>query len=76
MEKFPMPKMYGAVTVGERGQIVIPAQARRLFRIKPGDKLVVFAKANGPIGLVPAENFSQFLDQATTMLAKLKAKTN
>jgi AbrB family looped-hinge helix DNA binding protein len=66
--------MYGAVTVGERGQIVIPAQARKLYRIKPGDKLVVFAKSGGPIGLVPAENFSHFLDQATAMLARIKEK--
>jgi AbrB family looped-hinge helix DNA binding protein len=69
-----MPKMYGAVTVGERGQIVIPAQARKLYRIKPGDKLVVFAKSGGPIGLVPAEHFSHFLNQATSMLAKMKEK--
>jgi AbrB family looped-hinge helix DNA binding protein len=74
MEKFPMPRMYGAVTVGERGQIVIPAQARKLYRIKPGDKLVVFAKCGGPIGLVPAEHFSQFLDKGITMLAKIKEK--
>lgn len=32
---------YGMVTVGERGQIVIPAEARRELGIKPGDKLVV-----------------------------------
>lgn len=74
MDKCVMPKMYGAVTVGERGQIVIPAQARKLYRIKPGDKLVVFAKSGGPIGLVPAENFSHFLDQATAMLARIKEK--
>ncbi len=34
-------KFYGSVTVGERGQIVIPAEARRDFNIKPGDKLLV-----------------------------------
>lgn len=32
---------YGAVTVSERGQIVIPAQARRDLNIRPGDKLLV-----------------------------------
>jgi AbrB family looped-hinge helix DNA binding protein len=74
MEKFSLPKMYGAVTVGGRGQIVIPAQARKLFRIKPGDKLVVIAKADGPIGLVPAESFNQLLEQSAAMLAKIKSK--
>lgn len=33
--------VYGMVTVGERGQIVIPAEARRDLGIEPGDKLVI-----------------------------------
>lgn len=33
---------YGAVTVGQRGQVVIPAEARRMFGVRPGDKLLVF----------------------------------
>ena len=33
---------YGTVTVGERGQIVVPAQARADLDINPGDKLLVF----------------------------------
>lgn len=33
--------IYGMVTVGERGQIVIPAEARRDLGIEPGDKLVI-----------------------------------
>ncbi|MBF0522976.1 MAG: AbrB/MazE/SpoVT family DNA-binding domain-containing protein [Candidatus Omnitrophica bacterium] len=74
MKNFVTPKMYGAVTVGERGQIVIPSEVRKAFQIKAGDKLVVFAKQSGPITLVPAEQFSAFMDQATTMLAKMKVK--
>jgi len=35
-------KFYGSVTVSERGQIVVPAEARKDFNIKPGDKLLVF----------------------------------
>ena len=33
--------LYGVVTVAERGQIVIPKEAREHFNIKPGDKLLV-----------------------------------
>ena len=33
---------YGSVTVGERGQIVIPAEARKHYSVEPGDKLLVF----------------------------------
>jgi len=35
-------KFYGSVTVSERGQIVIPADARKDFNIKTGDKLLIF----------------------------------
>ena len=64
-------RIHGAVTVGERGQIVIPAEVRKSFKIKAGDKLIVFAKSD-MIGLVPTEEFGRFLDQASEMLAKLK----
>lgn len=33
--------IFGTVCVGERGQIVLPKQAREVFQIKPGDRLVI-----------------------------------
>lgn len=72
MKKFPMPKMYGAVTVGERGQVVIPAKIRKLMQIKTGEKLIVFAKPGGPIGFIPGEQFTHFLEEAGKILAKIK----
>ncbi len=33
---------YGSATVGERGQIVVPAEARKAHGLQPGDKLLVF----------------------------------
>ncbi len=41
-DKDPNKRFYGAITVSDRGQIVIPAQARRDFGIEVGDKLLVF----------------------------------
>lgn len=35
-------KFYGSVTVSERGQVVVPAEARQDFNIAVGDKLLVF----------------------------------
>ena len=64
-------KIYGSATVGGRGQIVIPVDVRKFFSIKPGDKLMVFAKSE-MIGLIPMEEFSHFLDQASEALAKVK----
>lgn len=72
MQKFPIPEIFGAVTVGERGQVVIPAKIRKAFHVKPGDRLIVFAKEHGPIGFIPAEQFGQFLQQASEILAKMK----
>lgn len=34
-------QFYGSVTVGERGQIVIPVEARNEMGIHPGDKLLI-----------------------------------
>lgn len=36
--------IFGAVKVGERGQIVIPKKARDKYDIKPGDNLVIFGR--------------------------------
>ena len=48
----PRPKdKYGwTVTVGEKGQIVIPKQARDLFGIEPGDTLLLLADGRVPSG--------------------------
>jgi AbrB family looped-hinge helix DNA binding protein len=35
-------KFYGSVTVSERGQIVVPVDARKDFNINAGDRLLVF----------------------------------
>ena len=35
-------KFYGSITVSKRGQVVLPAEAREDFKIKAGDKLLVF----------------------------------
>jgi len=72
MVKFHGPKVYGAVTVGERGQVVIPAQLRESFGVKTGDKLIVFSKPGEVITLIPAEQFNEFLNHMTQMRAKIK----
>jgi AbrB family looped-hinge helix DNA binding protein len=74
MKNSLIDKVFGSVTVGERGQIVIPAEVRRSFKIKSGDKLIVLAKPE-MFSFVPADNFNQFLNEATKLMAKLKNKT-
>jgi AbrB family looped-hinge helix DNA binding protein len=58
-------KIYGAVTVGKRGQVVIPAKLRKSFNIKPRDRLMVFAEAHKKIiGLIPEKYFSRFFRES------------
>ncbi len=62
-------EFYGAVTLGERGQVVIPAQARKELGIEPGDKLLVHAAGSGhAIVLIPAKRLM-------TMMRKLEELT-
>ncbi len=66
-------KIYGAVTVGERGQLVIPAELRKALRIKAGDKLMVFAKLDKKtISLMPEKGFTDFLRRASTLISRLE----
>ncbi|MCW5941202.1 MAG: AbrB/MazE/SpoVT family DNA-binding domain-containing protein [Fimbriimonadaceae bacterium] len=57
------PVFYGSVTVGERGQIVIPADARTELGFQPGDKLLVMKHPMHP-GLVvfKIDSVREFLD--------------
>ena len=54
--------LFGVVTVGEKGQIVIPAKARKLFEISQGDRLVVLGDENQGMALIKAENLLSFAD--------------
>lgn len=49
--------LFGNVKVGERGQVVIPKEARDLFDIKPGDKLVVLGEEGQGLALCKEAEF-------------------
>ena len=49
--------VFGRVTVGDKGQIVIPVQARRVFHIQPGDQLMVLGDEDRGLALVDATFF-------------------
>lgn len=59
----------GTVTVGERGQIVIPAEARKQLDIHSGDRLFVMAhQSKGGLALVKMDAIKEFLDQVRSQL--------
>ena len=51
--------MFGSVKVGERGQIVIPKEAREIFGINPGDLLLVFGIESRGIAIVKADEMTE-----------------
>ena len=42
--KSKLQRVFGTAKVGDRGQIVIPKEARELFGIKPGDTLLILGE--------------------------------
>lgn len=55
--------MFGTVTVGDRGQIVIPVKARKIFNIKPGDDLLVLGDIDQGLALVNSDFFLKAVSQ-------------
>jgi len=69
------PRVYGTVTVGTKGQVVIPMKVRRTRKIEPGDKLIVMSGPPGRaeiISFIPVRNISQFLQHFEEGISALK----
>ena len=56
MKNFPEGKYAWTVTVGEKGQFVIPKEARDIFGIHPGDTIIVLADKNKGIAIPPKDS--------------------
>lgn len=56
----PKGKYAWTATVGEKGQIVIPKQAREVFDINPGDTLIILGDEKKGLAIPPKSAFAQF----------------
>ena len=56
--------LWGTVTIGGKGQIVIPKVARDTFGLNEGDRLVVLGDDTQGIALVKADIFEQRMQEA------------
>lgn len=68
----PAPKgknIWGSVTLGDRGQIVIPKAARDRFGLKAGDRMIVASDEVG-IALFPAEFFESKMKEFMELIGK------
>lgn len=58
--------IFGTVTVGDKGQIVIPVKARKIFGIQPGDELVVLGDESQGIALMKQHDLLAMLEAIRT----------
>ena len=59
--------IFGMVKVGDKGQIVIPAKARKIFDIKPGDNLIVLGDEGQGIALIKEKGLLGLINQAKNL---------
>jgi AbrB family looped-hinge helix DNA binding protein len=61
MKKSEDDRFLVSVKVGPKGQITIPAEARKMFDIKEGDTLMVMGDIERGIALVKADSFYELM---------------
>lgn len=68
------PKIYGIVTVNEKGQVVIPADARRDQGFEPGTRLVIMSPPHNHQGLMilRVEEIEKMMSHMTKVQEQIK----
>ncbi len=69
-------KLYGTTTIGSRGQIVIPAGARKDLNIKTGDQFVVTGKFGKILGLIKTDDLDEFVAMIMQHVSDEDVKNN
>ncbi|MBR5429768.1 MAG: helix-turn-helix domain-containing protein [Firmicutes bacterium] len=59
--------LFGVVTVGEKGQIIIPARARKIFGIEAGTQLVILGEEGQGLAVMKADDFLHVADAIRRM---------
>ena len=60
--------LFGVVTVGEKGQIVIPAKARKVFDISAGDRLLILGDEEQGLAILKSERFLELAEAAKELM--------
>jgi len=63
-------RVFGTAKVGDRGQIVIPKEARKLFGIKPGDTLLILGEAETGLIVSRPEVLKNLADEILSNVKK------
>ena len=67
-------RVFGTARVGDRGQIVIPKEARELFHIHPGDTLLILGDEDTGLIVTRPEVLSDIADQILDTVRKEEKK--
>lgn len=60
---FPKGKYAWIVKIGEKGQFVIPKEAREMFDLQPGSDILVLGDDKRGLAILPREAQSQFISK-------------
>jgi len=63
---------YGSVTIGERGQVVIPADARKSLNLEKGEKLLVFGIGGDSIVITKLSVFKKLSEKISRKQKEIK----
>lgn len=69
-------KFYGLTTIGEKGQIVVPVEARKAINLKKGEKLLVFGTEHDILVLIKLSSFSKIFDSMLKRIKNIKKVVN
>jgi len=64
----------GTAQVGERGQVVIPADARKAMNLRTGEKLITFLKNGRALIMMKAEDMDFIVEEVTRKIENIKKK--
>ncbi len=61
--ELPQDKYAWMVKIGEKGQFVIPKEAREMFNLQPGSTILVLGDAKRGLAILPKEQQNQFISR-------------
>lgn len=65
-------RFYGSTTVGEKGQIVIPKDARKNMKLKKGERLLVFGMDEDMLAVAKLSHIEKLSSHLAKRLAMIK----
>ena len=66
MKNITKDRFIVSVKVGEKGQIIVPKEAREMFNISPGDTLMVLGDKERGIALIKSDDVYELMQKGVT----------